>query len=139
MNGPAGGRSAARRRWILAWPGGAAIGVANGILREATFAKRLSEMSAHQASTVTAIAGLAAYFSFLERRWPIGDRTEALQIGGAWVGLTVAFDFTFGRVVANLSWRELLADYDLAAGRTWALVLLWLGAGPEVTRSLDSR
>ena len=127
----------ARRRWIAAWPGGAAIGVANGVLRQATYAKRLSEMPAHQLSTATAITAFAAYFAWLERRWPIRDRAEALQIGGVWLGLTIAFEFTFGRRVAKLSWQELLADYNLAAGRTWPLVLTWLALGPEVVRSLD--
>ena len=128
----------ARRRWISAWPGGAAIGVANGILRQATYAKRLGETPAHQISTATAIAAFAVYFGWLESRSPIGDRAEALQIGGAWLALTVAFEFTFGRRVAKLSWQELLADYNLAAGRTWPLVLAWLAVGPEVVRSLDS-
>jgi hypothetical protein len=29
-------------------------------------------------------------------------------------------------------WRDLLADYNLAAGRTWPLVLVWLAAGPTI-------
>lgn len=53
--------------------------------------------------------------------------------------LTICFEFAFGRLVARLSWRELLADYDLAHGRTWPLVVAWLAAGPEVTRSLAAR
>ena len=127
----------ARRRWIAAWPGGAAIGVANGVLRQATYAKRLGELPAHQVSTATAIVAFAAYFTWLERRWPIRDRAEALQIGASWLTLTVAFEFAFGRRVAKLSWRELLADYNLAAGRTWPLVLAWLTLGPEIVRTVD--
>jgi hypothetical protein len=127
----------ARRLWIAAWPGGAAIGVANGVMRQVTYAKRLGEMPAHQVSTATAIAAFAAYFAWLERHSPIRNRAESLQIGGAWLALTVAFEFTFGRRVAKLSWEELLADYNMAAGRTWPLVLAWLALGPEVVRSLD--
>lgn len=127
----------ARRRWIAAWPGGAAIGVANGVLRQATYAKRLGEMPAHQVSTATAITAFAVYFAWLQRRWPIRDRAEALQIGGSWLALTVAFEFTLGRRVAKLSWQQLLADYNLAAGRTWPLVLIWLALGPEVVRTVD--
>jgi hypothetical protein len=83
------------------------------------------------------MAAFAAYFGWLQSRWPIRDRAEALEIGAAWLALTVAFEFTFRRRVAKLSWRELLADYKLAAGRTWPLVLAWLAFGPEVVRSLD--
>jgi len=32
--------------------------------------------------------------------------------------------FGFGHFVAHKPWRELLADYNIAAGRIWALVLL---------------
>ena len=51
--------------------------------------------------------------------------------------MTVAFEFAFGRTVADMSWSELLADYDLRAGRLWPLVLAWIAAGPEIVRRLD--
>jgi hypothetical protein len=51
-----------------------------------------------------------------------------------WLGLTLAFEFGFGRLVAKQSWEQLLADYNVAAGRTWPLVLAWLATGPELTR-----
>ena len=108
-------------------------------LRQDTYGKRLEGMQAHQLSTATAIAAFTAYFGWLERRWPIRDRAEALQIGGSWLALTVAFEFTFGRRVAGLAWQELLADYNPATGRTWPLVLAWLALGPEVVRSCDGR
>jgi hypothetical protein len=126
-----------RRRWIAAWTGGALIGVANGVVRQATFAKIVDDRAAHAASGATAIGAFAAYFSRLQRRWPIPTTSEALTIGCCWCALTVAFEFGFGRVVAKLSWRELLADYDLRQGRTWPLVLAWIAAGPAVVRKLD--
>lgn len=89
-------------RWIAAWAGGALIGIANGIAREATYGKRVGEQTAH---------GLS--------------------------GLTVAFEFGFGRLVAKQSWHELLGDYDLRRGRTWPLVLAWIAVGPAVVRRLQ--
>jgi hypothetical protein len=126
-----------REQWVAAWGGGAAIGVANGVLREATFAKVLSRRAAHAASGATAIAAFAAYFSILERRWPIPTTGEALTIGAWWFALTVAFEFGFGRAVAKQSWEELFADYNLADGRTWPLVLAWIAFGPAVVRELQ--
>jgi hypothetical protein len=126
-----------RRRWIQAWPGGAVIGIANGITREATYGKLMSGGAAHQTSTLTAIAAFAAYFSVLENHWPIETRASALEIGAAWLSLTVAFEFTFGRLVAKQSWEQMLADYNLKAGRTWPLVLAWIGVGPLVVSELD--
>src|SRR3954453_953222 len=128
-----------RRRWIAAWAGGATIGVANGVLREATFGRLLGERAAHAASGATAVAAFAGYFSALQRRWPIPSTREALAIGAGWLGMTVAFEFGFGRTVAKQSWEELLADYDLTEGRTWPLVLAWIAAGPAVTRAVAER
>jgi hypothetical protein len=127
------------RPWILAWGGGAMIGVANGVLREATVGRVLSERAAHAASGATAVAAFGGYFSVLQRRWPIPSTRDALAIGAAWLGMTVAFEFGFGRAVARQSWDELLADYDLTDGRTWPLVLAWIAAGPAVTRAVAER
>jgi hypothetical protein len=120
--------------WSVAWLGGALIGVANGVVRETTFGKRAGETAAHQISVLTAIAAFAGYFSMLQRRWPIRDADEALKVGSVWLGLTVGFEFGFGRLVARKPWNELLADYNLFRGRLWPLVLMWLAAGPEITR-----
>ena len=119
---------------MAAWLGGIVIGVVNGSLREATYAKRLGERAGHNVSGLTAIAAFAAYFAWLQRRRPLGSDREALVVGGEWLALTVAFEFTFGRLVAKQSWDELLADYDVRAGRTWPFVLAWIAAGPFVTR-----
>jgi hypothetical protein len=123
------------RRWIQAWPGGALIGVGNGIAREATYGKVLGERAAHQVSTATAIAAFAAYFNLLQRRFPLPSAEDARRAGLAWLALTVVFEFGFGRLVAKQSWRQLLADYNLAAGRTWPLVLAWIAIGPTVIRA----
>lgn len=125
-----------RQRWLLAWIGGAAIGVANGVSREATYGRRLEDETSNRVSVLTAFA---AYFRLLQRRWPLGGRSEALRIGGAWLALTVAFEFTFGRLVAKKPWRELAADYNVAKGRLWPLVLAWIALGPEAARRWDSR
>ena len=127
----------AQRRWIAAWPGGAAIGVANVSCATPPTPSASARCRPNQVSTATAITVFAVYFAWLQCRLPIRDRAEALQIGGSWLALTVAFEFTFGRRVAKLSWQELLADCNLNEARTWPLVLAWLALGPEVVRSVD--
>jgi hypothetical protein len=115
------------------------IGVANGILREATYGKRVPEHAAHQISGATAIAAFGVLFGALQRRWPLASRSEAIQVGAGWLSLTVAFEFGFGRIVAKQSWKDLLRDYDLTAGRTWPIVLAWIGAGPAIVRARRGR
>jgi hypothetical protein len=131
-------RASPRRAWTVAWLGGVVIGVGNGVLRQATYADRLGERAAHDVSGFTGVAAFAAYFRWLQRRWPLADGRMALAVGAQWLALTVAFEFGFGRLVAKQSWEELLADYDVAEGRTWPFVLAWIAAGPEVTRRLRS-
>jgi hypothetical protein len=125
--------------WIAAWAGGALIGVANGVLREATYGRVVGQRAGHAASGVTAIAAFAGYFSLLERRWPIPTTGEALAIGACWSAMTVVFEFGFGRTLAKQSWEALLADYDVRKGRTWPFVLAWIGVGPAVVRGLHRR
>lgn len=125
-------------RWIAAWPGGAVIGVLNGTAREALYARCVGERTAHQISTATIIALLAAYFVALDRRWPLRSRREALGAGVGWLALTAAFEFGFGHWVANEDWPELLADYDLSRGRLWSLVLAWAALGPLAVEELRS-
>ena len=92
-------------------------------------------VTAHQLSTGSAIALFAGYFEWLAGRWPLASTREALEVGAAWLALTVAFEFGFGRGVAHTSWDELLGDYDLRKGRLWPLVLAWIALGPAIVRA----
>ena len=129
----AGSESNPFRPWVLAWLGGAVLGVVNGSFREVIFRKRLSDRTASQVSTGTLILLLMLYMRGLQRRWPLGSHRAAVQIGGTWTFLTVLFEFGFGHFIARKSWRTLLEDYDVTKGRLWSLVLLSMAAGPLVT------
>jgi hypothetical protein len=119
---------------LAVWVGGAAIGVGNGIAREATYGKRLGGAGANRLSALTAIVALALYFRALQRRWPLRDGVEASQVGAAWLALTVCFERALGRLVAEKSWREMADDYDIRKGRLWPLVLTSIALGPEIAR-----
>lgn len=127
------------RRWIIAWLGGSVLGIVNGVARELTYKDRVGESTANQISAATLTALLALYFIVLQRRWPIPATRQALEIGSAWVVLTVLFEFGFGRYVDRKSWTELLDNYDITEGHLWLLVLLWIGVGPMATQSRAAR
>jgi hypothetical protein len=122
---------------MAAWGGGVLIGVANGMVREATIGRRMGERTANQISVLSGIGAFAVFFWNLQRRWPIEKNAEALRIGAAWLALTVAFEFGFGRLLAEKSWRSLLDEYDLRKGRAWPLMLAWIATGPAVARGLQ--
>jgi len=117
-------------RYLIAWFPMILIAVANGALREAWLVPRLGEHPAGQVSTLLLIALFALYIAFVTRAWPIATAGQALAIGALWLVLTLAFEFMLGRFVSGLSWREMLAEYNLAAGRLWSLVPIWVAAAP---------
>ena len=123
-----------RRRWLPAWLGLAALGVANGILREVAYADAVGDHAAHQLSTFTLVAMIAAYTWWLQRRWPLTTTADAVRIGVLWVAMTVAFEFGFGHYVDGAPWSTLLADYDLSRGNLWVLVLVTIALAPSVAR-----
>lgn len=117
-------------RYLLAWFPMIPIAAANGALREAALVPPLGDHAARQVSTLILIALFAVYIGFMTRRWPIGSGGEALCVGAMWLALTLVFEFALGRFGSGLSWQQLFAEYNLAAGRLWALVPLWVAVAP---------
>lgn len=116
--------------WTAAWLGATGVGIANAAIRELVYADRVGELAAHQLSTATLLAVLTYYIWLVDQRWPVPTTRTALGIGGIWAALTVLFEFGLGRYVQGSSWPDLLANYNLAAGRIWVLVPVWMGLGP---------
>lgn len=119
-------------RYLLAWLPMVPIAVANGALREALLLPRFGEPLARQLSTVLLIALFALYIGLVFRRRPLASERQAIAVGAVWLALTLAFEFALGRFVSGLSWGEILAEYDLAAGRLWVLVPAWVALSPYV-------
>ena len=108
------------------------IAIANGAIREGWYGKHLSELQAHQISTVTGVLLFGVYIWVLVRLWRPESAGQAIAIGLVWLGMTVAFEFLFGRYVAERPWLDLLHDYNLFAGRVWLVVLVWVTIAPYV-------
>jgi len=119
-------------RYFLAWLPMILIAVANGALRETWLVPRLGEHAARQASTLILIALFALYIGYVLHRWPITSSDQAMAVGALWLALTLAFEFALGRFVSGLSSREIIEEYNVAAGRLWVLVPIWIAAAPYV-------
>lgn len=117
-------------RYLLLWLPMLLLAVANGALRELALRRRLDELRAHQLSTLLLLALFAVYIGGALRVWPPASAAQALAVGLLWLGLTLAFEFLAGHYLSKQSWHRLLADYDLRAGRLWALVPLWVLVAP---------
>lgn len=119
-------------RYVLAWFPMLVLAVANGALRQMTFAKVMPELRAHQLSTLTGSVLIGVFIWFVIRIWPPSSGGQALLTGLVWLVLTVAFECFMGLVLAHRPLSLVLHDYDLMAGRVWVLFLIWLTVAPWV-------
>ena len=108
------------------------VSIANGALRDFTYGPLMPEINAHQVSTLCSVLLLGTIIRHFCRRADLERGPRALTVGGGWVTLTVAFEFLFFHYVGGHAWSALLANYDLAAGRLWVLLLLWIGLAPSL-------
>ena len=106
------------------------IAILNGTLRQAWYGQYLSELRAHQISTLTGVLLFAIYIGVLTGIWMPASVTQALTIGFIWLALTVAFEFLFGHYVAGKTWAGLFEDYNIFAGRVWIAILIWITVAP---------
>jgi hypothetical protein len=119
-------------KYLLAWLPMIPIAIGNGVLRQRWYGKHVEDLAAHQISTAVAIVLFGIYIWLVVRALRPASGRQAILIGLVWLALTVAFEFLFGHYVVGHSWRALLNDYDLLAGRLWVLVLAWLALAPYV-------
>jgi hypothetical protein len=126
-------------KYFLVWFLLAIVAIANGVVRQTTYGKTVSDLAAHQISTVTAVLATGAMVWFVHRVWAIESASQAWSIGLLWLIMTIAFEFGFGHYVAGHSWATLLADYNLLNGRLWSLFLLWMAIMPFVVFRFAAR
>ena len=119
-------------RYVLCWFLLAVVAIINGILREGTYGNSVSDLAAHQISTLTAIVFTGIVVWVFHRAWPLETAYQAWTIGLLWFVMTVLFEFGFGHFVAGHSFSRLFADYNLLQGRVWVLFLAWLAVMPYV-------
>lgn len=116
----------------MGWLGAAALGVTNGVVRQALYQERVGAKPAHYLSTAGLTLLLGGYIRLLARRWPIRRPRQAMLIGGAWSVMTILFEFGFGRGVARESWAKLLEQYNVRRGYVWVVIPIWMTVGPRI-------
>ena len=113
------------------------LAVLNGGLRQSLLVQRFGERTAHVLSTLI-LSALIAGTTWLSLPWlRLGTPTQAWMVGGWWLALTIAFEFLAGHFLFRVPWSKLLADYNVAQGRIWMLVLLTTLFAPIVAFRLS--
>ncbi|NJD25432.1 MAG: hypothetical protein FIB06_08490 [Betaproteobacteria bacterium] len=123
-------------RLLFAWLVMLLVSVLNGIARDVGYGQGLDPLRAHQLSTLYGMTLLGVVIAVYARRWPFPSVASAWRAGLLWLALTVAFEFLFFHYITGHAWAELRANYDLAAGRLWPLLLLWIAVAPACFRWL---
>ena len=119
-------------KYIAAWFVMLLVSIANGAARDFTYGKQMSELAAHQLSTLTSVLLLGAVIFAFVHFFPPASGQEAIFIGLFWMVLTIAFEFLFFHFVGGHSWAQLLANYNILEGRVWVVVLAWVAVAPYV-------
>jgi hypothetical protein len=111
-------------RAVVAWCAILLFAILNGALRQALLVPRIGEGAGHVVSTVLLslfIVG-AAWLMVPWIRPP--TVRDAWAVGAVWLALTLAFEFLAGHFLFGDPWETLLADYNVARGRIWILVVI---------------
>ena len=98
--------------------------MANGALREAILIPRFGLHTSLLLSGLLLCMCIVAVAFALVPRLGQTDRLVRTGIGVLWLGLTLAFEFGFGRLVEQRSWESLFEAYTFKDGNLWPLVLL---------------
>lgn len=115
--------------YLAAWLPMLIIAIINGSIRDFVYKKPLGALRAQQVSTISLLLLFALYMYVLIQKYPFRSGKEALITGFAWMLMTLAFEFGFGRWRGK-SWAELLEDYQVFQGRLWILIPIFLCIGP---------
>jgi hypothetical protein len=110
-------------RALIVWSAIVPIAIVNGALRDLIISPYVGAILAHVISTALLCLAIVAW-TWLMIPWIRPPHSiAAVRIGLGWLALTVAFEFLAGHFVFGTSWSRLIADYNVAQGRVWILVL----------------
>ncbi len=126
-------------RAVLGWLLLFVVMFANGAFRVVVLQPRLGEERARQVASLTGVALVLLAGWLFVRASPEASPAWLWRVGAGWLAATVAFELVFGRFVSGLSWRALLADYDILRGRLWPLVLISVGVAPRLGAAVRRR
>lgn len=114
---------------FIIWLAILVLAIANGALREVVLVPKLGKKAGLvlSGSLLAALVLLVAFFSM---PWVgVSRLTIAVTVGVGWLVLTLAFEFSFGRLQGK-SWDSLLEAYVFKNGNIWPLVLLVIAVAP---------
>jgi hypothetical protein len=109
----------------------------NGFAREVLLAPAIGALRARQVGVWVGSAAVLFIAWACSRRLGARTRRSQLIVGAYWVGLTLVFEISLGRVT-GLSWSRILSDYDPAQGGWMLLGLAVMFLAPMLADRMRS-
>lgn len=117
---------------LTVWLGILVLAIANGLLREAVLVPALGKPMGLVLSGIL-LSGVILAVAYFALPW-LGPAPVAtyVAVGFGWLGLTLTFEFTFGRLIQGKTWTEILEAYTFKDGNIWPVVLIVTAVAPYV-------
>jgi hypothetical protein len=110
----------------------------HGILRWIYLRPHVGDFRSGQIGVFTGSALFLVIVYFCGRWMRMRSGNDALRIGALWVGLTLAFEWSFGHYGAGRSWESIAGEYNLLRGGLMPIGLAIFGASPWLAYRLHS-
>ena len=110
--------------------------ILNGVFREKVLVPAIGTSIALPLSGVILAALVFLVTLMLVPFIGSSESTVYFLIGFLWVGLTLSFEFFFGRFVAGKSWQEIMQVFNVKKGELFILVLAITAVSPWVAAKL---
>ncbi len=117
---------------LAIWLGILVLAIVNGALREMVLIPVLGNVPGLILSGVL-LSVLILAMVYISMPWlGPGPVSRYVAIGLSWLCLTIAFEFTFGRLILGKPWPELFEAYTFQDGNIWPVVLLAVAMAPYI-------
>jgi len=114
--------------WFLLW----AAEFVHGVWRMKVLAIWLGDFPARQVCVFTG-SMLILFITYVCIPWIPATKTQTLlTVGFVWLGLTLAFDLSFGWFGLHRSWEEIGSDFDMRHGGMFPIGLAVLTLSPLI-------
>jgi hypothetical protein len=125
---------------LIIWTFFIPLAIINGIVRNLVYGPFVSELLAHQISSVVLSTAFLAVTVLLFKSDAAKLKNRyRVYLGLMWLLMTMAFEFLFGHFIIGTSWTRLLEDYNLLHGRIWIFVLGALLFTPAIAGKLGNK
>lgn len=120
--------------WLLVM----AVEFVHGTLRWIFLRPHVGDFRSGQIGVFTGSALFLVIVYFCGPWMRMRSGNDALRIGALWVGLTLAFEWSFGLYAMGRSWESIAGEYNLLHGGLMPIGLAIFGGSPWLAYRLRS-